>query len=116
MVVRDSGELRTEGAVEELIPHMGGKWVVQTQGTLHVWDLDEETYERRQHDGLNPMRSDREVVDLPPNNVITWPKVGEVFHILIEVDSYDGYGITSRRSSLIRSITPYTEEDDAGAE
>ena len=116
MEVRDSGDLRTEGAVEELIPHMGGKWVVQTQGTLHVFDLDEETYERRLHDGLNPMRADREIVDLPPSSILKWPKVGEVFHIVIDVDDYDGYFGTHRRSSQIRSITPYTEEDDARAE
>lgn len=109
MIERDSGELRTEGAVEELTPDMTGRWIVQTQGTLHVFDLDARTYERRQHDGLNPMRGDRTVRSLPRDSIIDWPKVGSLFRIVVSVDGYEGYIGSVRTSSLIRSITPEEE-------
>jgi len=30
-----------------LTPDLGGRWLVTTQGSTHVWDLDAMTYERR---------------------------------------------------------------------
>jgi len=110
-VQRDSGELRTEGAVTELSPGMKGRWIVQTQGTLHLFDLDKWEYSRRQHDGLNPMRQDHEVVALPEDSIILWPQVGSLFRIVVSVDSYSGYMGSVRTSSLIRSITPAGEDE-----
>lgn len=109
MIERDSGDLRTEGAVEELTPGMTGRWIVQTQGTLHLFDLDAHEYERRQHDGLNPMRQDHTRVALPDDAIIVWPTVGSMFRIVVSVDGYDGYMGSVRTSSLIRSITPEEE-------
>lgn len=40
----ESAEVET---VTELTAEMGGVWLVTTQGTRHVWDLDAGTYERR---------------------------------------------------------------------
>jgi hypothetical protein len=33
--------------VHQLTPDMGGRWLVTTQGTTHVWDLDAMTYLRQ---------------------------------------------------------------------
>lgn len=92
--------------VDALNPSMDGRWIVKTQGSEHVWDLDLNLYERHQLDGLNPMRCDRQPLALPPHNVLRWPEVGQVFIILVADVSDDPHTFaTMRTSSLIVSIT-----------
>ena len=91
--------------VDALNPSMKGRWIVKTQGSEHVWDLDLHLYERHQLDGLNPMRRDREPLVLMPSHVMRWPEVGHVFIILVSDVSEDPTTATLRTSSLITSIT-----------
>lgn len=63
--------------VEELRPGMGGRWLVTTQGSTHVWDLDQMTYERRP--GSRSL-SGAFAYDGEPHRITQvgrWPKAGE---------------------------------------
>ena len=63
--------------VDELTPETGGVWLVTTQGSTHVWDLDNMTYERRPG---SESKAGPFVLDGEPQRitkVYIWPKVGE---------------------------------------
>lgn len=84
----------------------GGRWLVTTQGSTHVWDLDEMTYVRRpgpeslagsfRFDGT-PMKITR---------VVQWPKVGDQSAILYDdpdvPDALEHYRISSQIKSIER--------------
>ena len=77
-----------------------GRWRIVTQGSVHIWDLDEMTWVRHQQDGLNPMEIDEEVQHI--RFVMRWPQVGSTFYV-----------ITNGRwhqSSTIRSIEPLPKD------
>lgn len=91
--------------VDALTPDMTGRWIIRTQGSDHVWDLDLHLYERHQLDGLNPMRRDREPLALMPRQVLRWPTVGRYFIIAVYDVADDPNVFTLRTSSIIVSIT-----------
>lgn len=56
---------------------MGGRWLVTTQGSTHVWDLDAMTYERRP--GPNSKSGDFAYDGIANSitRVERWPTVGD---------------------------------------
>lgn len=61
-------------SVQELTPDMKGSWLVTTQGSKHIWNLDEMTYCRLHSTNLNAMDYDNTVVRI--TRVEKWPAVG----------------------------------------
>ena len=62
-----------------MIGHKGA-WRITTQGSVHIWNLDDMTWVRQQVDGLNPMAKDGKPVHLI--EVVRWPEVGGTFYVL----------------------------------
>lgn len=62
---------------QRLTAGMGGVWIVETHGSLHIWDLDEMTYTRRPgpSSGSGSMRFDGNA--MPITRVEAWPSIGE---------------------------------------
>lgn len=84
-----------------LIPGVSkGRWRIVTQGSEHIWDLDEGTWVRHQRDGLNPMEIDERVQRL--DSIFRWPQVGGTFYVVS--------GGRWHQSSTIRSITLIPKE------
>jgi hypothetical protein len=94
----------TTETVQELT-EASGRWWVITQGSEHLFDFDNQVYERHQMDGLNPLEYDRTPMVLDPEWILTWPRVGSVFQMVIPI-TVSGHEIRAkhRTSSLIREI------------
>jgi hypothetical protein len=62
--------------VEVLAPWMGGVWLVVTQGSCHIWDLDSGTYTRipSADSGSGAFKFDRQAMTITA--VERWPQVG----------------------------------------
>jgi hypothetical protein len=88
--------------VTELTDASTGKWLIETQGSTHLWDLDEMTWVRTQRDGLNPMDYDGKT--LPIIHVKRMPKVGDTFFVWTSDHAQAFYG-EWHQSSTIKSIT-----------
>lgn len=69
-------ELKTTGeTTEELAPESAGRWLVTTEHSRHIWDLDAMTYTRLpKHPEARRHDHDATVVRI--NRVVWWPKVG----------------------------------------
>lgn len=70
-------ELRT---IKSLSPAMRGAWLVRTERSLHLWDLDEMTYTRRpgpSDSGFGGMHWDGR--PMPITHVAAWPSLGDNF-------------------------------------
>lgn len=68
--------------VSELTADTGGRWLVTTQGSQHVWDLDAWTYERRPGRGRGQF-----VGDGVPQRIWcvgAFPKVGFSFYVELD--------------------------------
>lgn len=68
--------------VQELTAEMSGRWLVTTQGSQHVWDLDAWTYERRPGRGRGNFQGD----GVPQRiwAVGRFPKVGFSFYVELD--------------------------------
>jgi hypothetical protein len=99
-------EAETE-TVQELTAEMGGRWLVATQGSTHVWDLDAWTYERRPGKGRGNFQGDG--VPQPIWCVKRFPKVGESFYVELD-DTVDQ--VQTRLSTEVRRIERITPPDD----
>ncbi|BBY98354.1 hypothetical protein [Mycolicibacterium fallax] len=68
--------------VDELTADMTGRWLVTTQGSTHVWDLDAWTYTRRPGRGRGNFQGD----GVPQRIwcVKAFPKVGESFYVALD--------------------------------
>jgi hypothetical protein len=77
--MREQDEAET---VEELTAESTGRWLVTTQGTRHIWDLDAMTYAR--FPGAESLRGSclADAEDLPILKVLRWPKVGDTAEVL----------------------------------
>jgi hypothetical protein len=88
--------------VQELTPQHRGRYLVTSQGSSHVFDLDAGTYERRPGQGRQAFAHD--VRTLALTRVDEWPSVGGMFLIWFDdPDRPDELGHW-RQSSIIRSI------------
>lgn len=86
---------------DKLDAEMTGKWKIVTQGSEHVWDLDEMTWVRSQKSGLNPMHYDGKAMEL--QQVVVWPEVGGCFLVWCR-EVRHAVSPTWHRSSTIKSI------------
>ncbi|MFS3128098.1 hypothetical protein ACLM5J_06810 [Nocardioides sp. Bht2] len=95
-----------ESAVTQLKPGMRGVWLVETQGSSHIWDLDNMTYTRRPGPSSHAggMRFDGNA--MPITRVEAWPKVGESFFVWFddpdEPQLVEHYRISSTVSGIMR--------------
>ena len=63
-------------SVTELGPESGGRWLVTTKSSRHVWDLTGPlTYTRLPGPAATPMAFDS--IPVAVTRVIAWPKVGQ---------------------------------------
>lgn len=65
--------------VTELTEGMGGRWLVTTRDSQHVWDLDKLTYERRPGDNAARMVGDNAAH--PITGIGRYPSVGRRSHV-----------------------------------
>jgi len=75
MTNREQGASMTR-AVQELTSEMSGRWLVTTQGSQHVWDLDKMTYQRLPGEGRQRFPYDEQ--EVPVARVGAFPRVGEM--------------------------------------
>lgn len=95
----------------ELKPSDRGRWLVTTQGSTHIWDLDRFTYTRLP----GPNASGRFEYDAQPMRITAvarWPKVGDVSKVFYDDPQYPLDLEQWRVSSRIVSIEPMEEEPD----
>lgn len=69
----------TDDAVTELTADMRGRWLVTTEGSEHIFDLDARTYTRLRGDGREKFIGDGAPMRL--YSVVEFPKVGDHFRI-----------------------------------
>ena len=93
--------------VSELTADTGGRWLVTTQGSQHVWDLDAWTYERRPGRGRGQFQGDGSAQ--PIWSVGRFPRVGESFYV--ELDD-TATSVQTRISTEVRRIERITQPDD----
>jgi len=90
--------------VERLTEDMTGRWLVTTQGSTHLWDLDAMTYERRpgpdSHAG--PFLYDGR--PHPITRVEKWPEIGGQSFIWFDDPEMPDLFERFRRSSIITKI------------
>jgi hypothetical protein len=88
---------------------------VVTQGSEHLFDFENQVYERHQMDGLNPLPFDRTPLVLDNKLILRWPRVGDVFQLIVPI-STEGLLVNTkfRTSSLIREIRRADEGHSSG--
>ncbi|MCB1257311.1 MAG: hypothetical protein KDB26_09415 [Microthrixaceae bacterium] len=72
----------TAETVTELTANSRGVWLVTTQGSTHVWDLDAWTYERRPGSGRSQFIGDSS--PQPIWDVKVFPRVGHSFYVELD--------------------------------
>ncbi|BBY99434.1 hypothetical protein [Mycolicibacterium fallax] len=101
--------MSTEGTPEtvtELGPGMGGRWLVTTRGSQHIWDLDRMTYTRIPGAGRGQFIGDGQPQRIW--NIGAWPKVGQSFYL--EWDwTYDA--VQTRLSSTVQKIERLADDE-----
>ena len=107
--------MEEQESVDELHPGMGGRWLVTTQGSTHVWDLDALTYVRLPgpESLAGAFDCDGEAVGL--TRVDRWPKVGATSLLWFDDPDRPMDIERWRQSSKIVSIVGMAaSEDDSG--
>jgi hypothetical protein len=91
--------------VDALTPEMNGIWLVKTQGSEHIWNLDHETYTRLPQ---SRSRSGAFAFDHQPmaiTRVDRWPRVGSTSLLWYDDPTEPDHTEHWRQSSRIISIT-----------
>ncbi|WP_150461067.1 hypothetical protein [Nesterenkonia ebinurensis] len=94
--------------IARLTAGSGGRWLVTTEGSQSIWDLEKMTYLRspRRNSVSGALERDHEQWKIL--QVLRWPQVGDYFHVLFEKPDApqlaNGMIIKFRTSSIIRSI------------
>jgi len=91
--------------VTALAPGIGGRWLVETQGSTHVWDLDAMTYTRMPRPHSRSGSFDHDNQSLPITRVERWPHVGSTSLVFFDDPHEPDRAEHWRRSSDIVSIT-----------
>ena len=89
-------------AVHQLGPDSTGRWLVTTQRSTHVWDLDAGTYMRQPGDGSE--RFGLEGQPMKITRVERWPAVGDRSIVWFDDPEFPNVMEHYRVSSAIRSI------------
>ncbi len=99
-------ESNTPETVTELAPGMGGRWLVTTRGSQHVFDLDRMTYTRLPGEGRGQFIGD----GVPQRiwRIGTWPKVGSEFYL--EWD-WTYSQVQTRLSSTVQKIERLADDE-----
>lgn len=87
---------------DELGPADTGRWLVFTKGSVHLWDLDQGTYQRLPGEGRSRFDYDEVVVHL--TRVERWPSVGSTSFIWYDDPIHPHTLEQWRQSSTIRRI------------
>lgn len=96
---------------DELKPSDHGRWLITTQNSTHIWDLDRWTYTRLPGPNASG-RFDYDGVAARISRVARWPKVGD-FSMIFYDDPEQPLDMEQwRKSSRIVSIEPMEEETD----
>ncbi|QFS90491.1 hypothetical protein FIV07_06995 [Mycobacterium sp. THAF192] len=91
--------------VDALTPDSAGCWLVTTQGSTHVWDLDAMTYTRRPGPASLSGAFDHDERAMPITRVQRWPRVGQTSLVWFDDPEAPAERELSRQSSTIVSIT-----------
>lgn len=90
--------------VDHLDPDSTGRWLIHTQGTTHVLDLDNHTYERRP--GPTSQHFPHDHTPLALNRIGVWPQVGGRMLIWCDdpeiPDLIEHFRVTSPIRSIVR--------------
>jgi len=108
--VSSEGHVRS---VSELTPQCTGTWLVTTQGSEHVWDLDAMTYRRLPGRGRGQFALDG--VEVRITRVDRWPVLGGTSLIWFDDPEHPERLEHWRQSSRIVSIVPFERSLDEGA-
>ena len=98
--------------VDELAGGMRGRWVVASQGSTHVWDLDALTYMRRPGPASPSGPFDYDGIAHQITRVTRWPRVGDQSLVWFDDTASPFDTEQFRRSSVIVSITRALESVD----
>lgn len=94
-----------DNRVQELIPGMGGRWLVVTQGSSHVWDLDAKTYTRIPGPASVSGSFAFDLQSVAISRVERWPRVGSTSLVFYDDPAHPDDVEQWRQSSQIVSIT-----------
>lgn len=98
-------------SVTELGPDTGGRWLVTTKSSTHIWDLTGPlTYTRLPGPAAKPMAFDSRPVTV--TRVIAWPKVGKSAGVWFDEPVGPGeIAVTEqwRVSAFVLSIEPFPD-------
>lgn len=96
--------------VDALTPEMNGSWMVKTQGSQHVWNLDQLTYTRipGPHSRSGGFAFDHRPMAI--TRVERWPRVGSTSLLWYNDPTGPDHAEHWRQSSKIVSITEISTE------
>jgi hypothetical protein len=104
------GDADAPAEVVELGPGTGGRWLVRSRGSEHIFDLDAGTYRRLPGPGRGRFAHDGFTVRL--GRVVRWPRVGDTFFIWVDGPELPEW-VHWHQSSTNRSITQLPAEEPA---
>jgi hypothetical protein len=94
---------------------MGGRWLVTTRGSTHVWDLDTMTCTRRPGPTSGSGAFAYDDVSVRISRVERWPRVGATFLFWFDDPGAPQVHEHWRQSSTIQSITALDRWHDPGS-
>lgn len=96
--------------VAALAPGVGGCWLVETQGSTHVWDLDAMTYTRSPGPRSRSGSFDYDNQPMPITCVERWPRVGSTSLVYLvdphEPDRTEHWRLSSQIVSISEIACP----------
>lgn len=96
---------QTPVSVTALTAEMRGRWIVTSQGSTHLWDLDALTYTRRPGPASPSGSFDYDGIAHRITRVTRWPRVGDQSLVWFDDPASPFDTEQFRRSSVIVSIT-----------
>ncbi|WP_150461343.1 hypothetical protein [Nesterenkonia ebinurensis] len=100
--------------VQELTAESTGRWLVTSQGTQHIWDLDAMTYTRMPSSASKSGAMEFDHRPMRLTRVVWWPKVGERPYLWYDDPEYPAFWEHYRISSVIKSIERLADNDVEG--
>ncbi|TLP98616.1 hypothetical protein FEF26_04255 [Nesterenkonia salmonea] len=105
-------EHKTTGeTAQQITPEDTGRWLITSQGTQHIWDLDKMTYMRMPSAAS---KSGSRVYDNMPmqiTRVVWWTEVGDRAYLWFDDLEHPRFFERYRMSSVIRKIERLSDKD-----